>query len=72
MSGSNSDQQRVRSRAEHLLPEEEAAGSDDRQEQAAAILDESDRRTADPVAAPDSFVERRTSAQTVTAPQPSD
>lgn len=38
---------RVDERAD-LLPEERAAGSDDPQAQAAAILDDSDRRTADP------------------------
>jgi hypothetical protein len=39
---------RIESRAGHLLPEEEAAGSDDPVRQAAAILDESDRRTEPP------------------------
>jgi hypothetical protein len=53
---------RVSGRA-HLLPEELAADSDDPQAQAAAILRESDERTADPQAAPDSFVEHRTSDQ---------
>jgi hypothetical protein len=43
-----SDQQdRVDSRAE-LLPEEQAAGSENPHEQAEAILAESDERTADP------------------------
>jgi hypothetical protein len=32
----------------HLLPEEEAAGSDDPQRQAEMILEDSDARTADP------------------------
>jgi hypothetical protein len=32
----------------HLLPEEEAAGSDNPQRQAEAILEESDERTNDP------------------------
>ncbi|WBB98353.1 MULTISPECIES: hypothetical protein [unclassified Solwaraspora] len=36
--------ERIESRAGHLLPEEEAAGSDDPVRQAAAILDDSDRR----------------------------
>jgi hypothetical protein len=42
---SQTPDERVETRAE-LLPEEEAAGSDDPQAQAAAILDESDQRTA--------------------------
>jgi len=41
------DDERVAERAD-LLPEEEAAGSDDPQRQAAAILEDSDRRTAEP------------------------
>jgi hypothetical protein len=41
------DEERVAERAE-LLPEEEAAGSDDRQRQAEVILEDSDRRTAEP------------------------
>jgi hypothetical protein len=41
------DEARVESRAE-LLPEEEAAGSEDPTAQAAAILEESDERTDDP------------------------
>ncbi|HWG99052.1 MAG TPA: hypothetical protein VNV66_06945 [Pilimelia sp.] len=56
--------ERVANRAAHLLPEERAAGgSADPRAQAEAILAESDRRTADPQAAPDSFLEHRTSAQ---------
>ncbi|WP_326555082.1 hypothetical protein [Micromonospora sp. NBC_01813] len=39
---------RIESRAGHLLPEEEAAGSDDPIRQAAAILADSDRRTEPP------------------------
>ena len=38
---------RIETRAE-LLPEEEAAGSDDPHAQAEAILEESDERTQDP------------------------
>ena len=57
---------RVERRAADLLPEELAAGSDDPQAQAEAILEDSDERESDPTAAPDSFLERRTSAQTVT------
>lgn len=41
------DDERIAERAD-LLPEEEAAGSDDPQRQAEAILEDSDRRTADP------------------------
>lgn len=41
------DQERIESRAVHLLPEETAAGSDDARAQAAAILAESDLRAAD-------------------------
>jgi hypothetical protein len=46
-SGERPDEDRVESRAE-LLPEEETAGSEDREEQARAILEESDERTDDP------------------------
>ena len=38
------DQDRIQSRADALLPEEEEAGSDDPEAQAAAILEESDER----------------------------
>jgi hypothetical protein len=59
---------RIDQRAAELLPEEEAAGgSADPQAQAEAILEESDEREADAQAAPDSFLERRTSEQTVAA-----
>ena len=55
---------RVESRAEHLLPEEEeAVGSEDPTAQAEVILDESDEREADPEAAPDTILERRTSEE---------
>jgi hypothetical protein len=57
---------RTEQRAADLLPEERAAGSADPEAQAEAILSESDEREADLDAAPDSFVEHRTSAQTVT------
>jgi hypothetical protein len=59
----NDDHERVQSRAAHLLPEERTVGSADPRSQAEMILDESDLRTADPQAAPDSFVEHRTSEQ---------
>ena len=64
MSDDNSD--RVDRRAADLLPEELAAGSDDPQAQAEAILGDSDVREGDVDAAPDSFLEHRTSDQTVT------
>jgi hypothetical protein len=38
------DLDRIKARADALLPEEEEAGSDDPEAQAAAILDESDER----------------------------
>jgi hypothetical protein len=46
--GMDPDQERVRHRADDLLPEELAAGSDDPEAQAAEILEESDERTDDP------------------------
>jgi hypothetical protein len=58
--------ERVDRRAADLLPEELVVGSDDPQAQAQAILGDSDVREADQDAGPDSFVEHRTSAQTVT------
>ena len=50
------DESRVETRAE-LLPEEEAAGSDDAEAQAAAILAESDARTEDPEGTRDESVQ---------------
>ena len=41
------DEERVEARAD-LLPEERSAGSDDPELQAEIILEDSDRRTADP------------------------
>lgn len=41
-------QDRVTSRADELWPEEEHAGSADREAQAAQILEESDQRVEDP------------------------
>jgi hypothetical protein len=52
------DAQRVKERA-HLLPEEETAGSDDPEAQAAAVLADSEERTEVPNAAPDTHLERR-------------
>ena len=43
-------EERIENRAAHLLPEERAAGSDDPQAQAEAILAESDVREARPEA----------------------
>ena len=63
---------RVEQRAADLLPEERAAGSDDPRGQAEAILGDSDVREADPEAAPDSFLERRTSSETVDPGEPKD
>jgi len=56
---------RIGHRAADLLPEERVAGSEDPRGQAEAILADSDEREADPGAAPDSFLERRRSDQTV-------
>jgi hypothetical protein len=47
---------RTQSRAERPLPEEEAAGSDDFQDQAEAILLESDIREGEPEATEDSVL----------------
>ncbi|QLQ37468.1 hypothetical protein [Micromonospora robiginosa] len=71
MSHHQSDQDRISSRA-HLLPEEAAAGSDDPQAQADAILAESDLREEDRNAAPDTVLEHRTSAETVNPVEPPD
>jgi formate dehydrogenase subunit gamma len=60
--GMDPDQERVRHRADDLLPEERAAGSDDPEAQAAAILADSDEREYDRDAAPDTVMENRTSA----------
>ncbi|MEV4624533.1 hypothetical protein AB0J74_38220 [Asanoa sp. NPDC049573] len=50
---------RTQSRAEHPLPEEEAVGSDDFQEQAEAILLESDIREEEPEASAEEVLEHR-------------
>ena len=57
------DEERVRHRAE-LTPEEQQAGSDDPEAQAAAILRDSDERVEDPERT------RRESTQTPDAPVP--
>jgi hypothetical protein len=56
---------RVEQRAADLLPEERTAGSADPEAQAAAILADSDEREERPGAAPGTFLEHRTSDQTV-------
>ena len=63
MSDAEADAQdrRVARRAAELLPEEDTVGSADPRRQAEVILEESDARSEDRDAAPDSFVERRTS-----------
>jgi hypothetical protein len=63
---------RIRARAEQLLPEETSAGSDDPQAQARAILAESDQREHGPDIAPDTVLEHRTSDETVVAAEPPD
>ena len=60
--------ERTHSRAEHLLPEELAAGSEDPEAQAAAVLADSDERTEDPGSAPDTVQEHRTSQDAAEAP----
>jgi hypothetical protein len=55
--------ERVRSRARHPLPEEQAAGTDDPEGQAAAVLGESDERQLDPEP-----VEERTSEDVTDPP----
>ena len=62
------DQERIKARAEALLPEEEEAGSDDPVAQAAAILEESDEREFDRVDPPGQGVEHRRSEDTVELP----
>jgi len=59
---------RVARRAAELTPEEQAAGSDDPEAQAEAILAESDQRQADRSAAPSTHLEERTSEETVEPP----
>ena len=66
--GMDPDEERVRHRADDLLPEERSAGSDDPEAQAAAILADSDEREYDQNAAPDTVLERRTSADATDPP----
>lgn len=58
---------RASRRAAELLPEERTVGSADPAAQAKVILEESDARSEDRDAAPDTFVEHRTSDE-ATAP----
>lgn len=60
--------ERTERRAAHLLPEEDAVGSDRPTAQAEVILEESDARSEDRDAAPDSFVEHRTSDEATPPP----
>jgi hypothetical protein len=60
----NDIDQRSESRAE-LLPEEKVAGSADAQAQAREVLRDSDLRTEMPESAPDTFIERRRSDETL-------
>jgi hypothetical protein len=55
--------ERVQSRADELLPEEQKVGSDDPEAQAAAILADSEERQADRDAAPGTVLEHRTSEE---------
>jgi hypothetical protein len=62
------DPERVKARADALLPEEIEAGSDDAHAQAEAILEESDAREADRVDPLGQPVEHRRSQDTVEVP----
>jgi len=66
------DQDRIKARAEALLPEEEEAGSDDPVAQAAAILEESDEREFERDDPTGQGLEHRKSEDTVDLPDPSD
>lgn len=63
--GMEPDQDRVHQRARNLLPEERAAGVEDPEGQAAAILADSDEREYDPASAPDTVQEHRRSEDTL-------
>lgn len=60
------DDERVRSRAAELLPEEQAAGSDDPEAQAAAVLRDSDDREEYREPTPGLRIDHRTSEETAT------
>ncbi len=66
------DQERIKARAEALLPEEEEAGSDDPVAQAAAILEESDEREFERDDPTGEGLEHRRSEDTVDLPDLSD
>ncbi len=57
------DDDRVTSRADELLPEELAAGSEDPQAQAEALLQDSDDREHYRESSPDLRIDHRTSAE---------
>ena len=63
------DLERIKARADALLPEEEEAGSDDPLAQAAAILEESDEREFERDDPTGQGLERRRSEDTVDLPQ---
>jgi hypothetical protein len=66
------DLERIKARADALLPEEEEAGSDDPVAQAAAILEESDEREFERDDPTGQGIEHRRSEDTVELPQPPD
>ena len=61
---SNPGDDRVARRAANLLPEEKTVGSEAAHLQAELVLEDSDIRSEDRNAAPDSLVEHRTSDET--------
>jgi len=63
------DQDRIKARAEALLPEEEEAGSDDPIAQATAILEESDEREFELDDPTGQGLEHRRSEDTVDPPE---
>jgi hypothetical protein len=54
------DDERAHDRAEHLLPEERVAGSDDPEAQARAVLEDSDDREQYRETEPDLRIDHRT------------
>jgi hypothetical protein len=66
------DLDRIKARADALLPEEEEAGSDDPEAQAAAILEESDEREFERDDPSHPGLERRRSEDTVDLPEVSE
>ncbi|MDZ7679827.1 MAG: hypothetical protein U5K29_14885 [Acidimicrobiales bacterium] len=61
------DENKISTRAD-LLPEEQAAGSDDPEGQAEAVLTESEERRRSRNAAPSTHLEHRTSEDTTPPP----